>query len=206
VQHGAHERFVIVGEANEELGACDETTLPHVFEDHVPERAAALRRAFVQALNLAPVGPKPEAEHVRADFPAHALSFELVHEIEKNLIRNLREGGAHAASGGELGNENRRLPDDRVDEGFDGHAGAEWRTLHHTVRSASVRGDTNVPPRVDVGAAISFVVGAPAPTQGASGRSLRWTSPDGDTRDRHDARDVSQREMRPRSRLLPGAR
>jgi hypothetical protein len=69
-----------------------------------------------QALQLAQIAAQRHAEHIRADFPADALRFELARELDEHLIGDVRDRRANTACGGELRDQHRHLSHDRADE------------------------------------------------------------------------------------------
>ena len=83
-------------------------------------------RALAEPLNLPPVRAESNAEHVGADFSAHALALELAHRIEEHLVCDLRQGRPPSTRRRKLRDEDRRLADDGVNQKLDGHC-AECR-------------------------------------------------------------------------------
>ncbi len=67
------------------------------------------------------VRPEREPEHVGDDLVSEALRLELVHQIDEDLGCRVSERRAGSGGGGELGNQHRRLANDRVDEQVDVH-------------------------------------------------------------------------------------
>src|SRR5262249_55925125 len=119
--------LVVAVKALEHFAPRYERLLAEVIEDRLPQRTAALGLAFAQALRLALIAAQRDAEHVRADLPAHALSLDLAREIEKHLTRDPRERRAHTARGRELRDQHRGLAHDRVDQQLDVHPGLRKR-------------------------------------------------------------------------------
>lgn len=87
-----------------------------VIQHGLPQRAIADANALAQALYLLLITPNREPEHVGRDLPGDAVAFDLLRELEENLVRDVSQGCTNAGSRGELRNEHRGLMHDGVDQ------------------------------------------------------------------------------------------
>jgi hypothetical protein len=95
VQHRAHLDFVVAVKARQHFVAAARR-LSQVLEHGLPECQPVLGARLVQAPHLAQVGAQRHPEHVRADFAADALSGQFVGQFDEHLVRDVRQGCAHA--------------------------------------------------------------------------------------------------------------
>ena len=81
-----------------------------------PQRAPLIGRALGEALDLSLVRAKPESEHVCAHLATYTLALELTDQVEKYLVRDVRERRSGATGSSKLCDQNRRLTHDGLDQ------------------------------------------------------------------------------------------
>ncbi len=87
-----------------------------VFQDRLPERPIPSDDALGHALDLLLVRTDCQPEHVGSNLARDPVALDLPRELEEHLIRDVREGCTNPGSCGELGDQNRRLTHDGVDQ------------------------------------------------------------------------------------------
>jgi hypothetical protein len=124
-QHSANLGVVVSRKARQDLGPGHERPAAHELEHGLPRGAALLGGALLHPLQFALKGAKTHAEHVGAHLATDALAFELLNELGKDLTRDLCERRARPSGRCQLGDQDRRLTDDGLDQDGDGHRRGE---------------------------------------------------------------------------------
>lgn len=132
IEDGADACAWIVAKTGQDLGVGDDFGLGNKVEDSFPEGALLIGGAFFEALDLELVGAKGQAEHIGGHFAGNALVLDGAGKVEENLIGHMGERGADAGGRGELGDENRRLVDDGIDDKAGLHSGSLESKINET--------------------------------------------------------------------------
>src|SRR5262249_55810408 len=123
-EHAAHELFVVVTEALENLSPARDGPRAYEVVDRFPQGAASLGRALAEALHLPLIAAKSHPEHVGAHFLVQTLRLELARELDEHLVCDVSQRSTEAAARGELGDEDDGLADDRAYQQRDVHDGS----------------------------------------------------------------------------------